>query len=104
MQRSSPENCYKEKKPPDRRPAVNHNLHLLLQHTIVCAQHPLVLMEPPECGWCLGSHCLPLTGPLAQQHTAVSLVITELSCREYWLPVTPGDGATRDGTGEGEGQ
>ena len=93
-------NCYKERKPPDRRPAVNHHLHLLLQHTTVCPQDPLEVMEPPEGGWCLGSHCLPLTVSLAQQYTAVSLVITELSCREYWLPVTTGDGAPRDGTGE----
>ena len=97
-------NCCKERKPPDRRPAVNHHLHLLLQHTIVRPQLTLVVMDSPEGGWCLGSHCLPLTGSLAQQHTAMSLVITELSCREYWLPVTPGDGVTRDGTGEGEGR
>ena len=82
MQISSPENCYKEKKPPDRRPAVNHNLHLLLQHTNVRPQLSLVVMDSPEGGWCLGSHCLPLTESLAQQHTAVSSVVTELSCRE----------------------
>ena len=75
-------NCYKERKPPNRRPAVNDLLHLLVQHTIVCAQHPLLVIEPPEGGLCLRSHCLPLTVSLAQQHTAVSSAVTELSCRE----------------------
>ena len=91
-------NCYEEKKPPDRRPAVNHHLHLLLQHTIECPQHRLVVMEPPEGGWCLGSHCLPLTVSLAQQHRAVSSVVTELSCREDWfLDVSADGGVALDG-------
>ena len=75
-------NCYKERKPPDRRPAVKHHLHMLLQHTIVCAQHLLLVIEPPEGGLCLGSQFLPLTVSLAQQHTAMSSVVTELSFGE----------------------
>ena len=50
MQRSSQITCYKERKPPDRRPAVNHHLHLLPQRTTVCPQHQPVVMEPPEGG------------------------------------------------------
>ena len=100
MQRSSQITCYKERKPPDRRPAVNHHLHLLLQRTTVCPQHQPVVMEPPEDGWCLGSHCLPLTVSLAQQHTAVSSVVTELSCRENWfLGVSADGGVALDGGG-----
>lgn len=57
-------------------------------------------MEPPEGGWCLGSHCLRLTVSLAQQHTAVSSVDTELSCRENWfLGVSADGGVALDGGG-----
>ena len=43
----------------------------------------------PEGGLCLGAHCRPLTVSLAQSYTAVSTVVTELSCREDWFLDVP---------------
>lgn len=65
----------------------------LPQHATVCPQHQPVAMEPRRVAGVTRSCCQPISlMSLAQQHTAVSSVVTELSCRENWTVVVSADG------------